>query len=94
MQKLSIAEDNDQEGEDETKDEETQDVGDVVCGFGGPVHRAGCPRTFEAIPAPAEKRGYCPRNGITPRDCNSHANLPEVGGICLGAANHCAVALI
>lgn len=54
MQQLTIAEDNDQEGDNQAKNKEANDVRDVIGCLGCPVYRAGGPRAFWAIAAPTK----------------------------------------
>jgi len=54
MQQLTIAENNDQEGDNQAKNEEADDVRNVIGGLGCPVYRAGGSRAFWAIAAPTK----------------------------------------
>lgn len=78
-QQLPIAEHDHQEGHNEAEHKQADDVGYVIGCLGGPVDRAGCPRTLWAVAAPAKERRHSPDEGVEPGQGDAQRDLTVIG---------------
>lgn len=93
-QQLAIGVENNAEWQEQAEGKKADDVGDIVCGLGPPVHWAGGAWTFWPITAPAYQGRHCPGYRVEPREADSSQHGAVVSATGYSGRNHGAVTFI